>query len=199
MHEGRVAVRGIARHDEQRAIQHLLESWGDSLRLTSIPQAMTSVGIQDRPGLRWRIAQRLEDLWRDALTSPEKRAGIAAALGRPFDETQIERWREQVETWHLASILLTDDEKLLARHIQMHHQQGGPLPKPVDTARALDIPARKLHNALRLLARVGFVSLPDPRHPASYGLAQGYERLLEGLGFSFHTVTLDTGERFGVP
>lgn len=192
-------MTGIARQDEQRVTHHLLASWGDSLRITSIPQALASLGIQDKPGLRWRIAQRLEGLWRGALTSPEKPRGIAAALGRPFDETQIERWREQVDTWNMASVVLSEDEKLVARHILLRHRQGDPLPKPVETARALGIPAQKVHNALRLLARVGFVSLPNSRRPSSYGLAQGYERLLEGLGFFFHTVTLDTGERFGVP
>lgn len=160
---------------------------------------MASLGIPDKPGLRRRIAHRLEGLWRGALTSPEKRRGIASALGRPLDETQVERWREQVDTWNMASVVLSEDEKLVARYILLHQQNGLPLPRPAETAERLGLFVQRVHSALRMLSQVGFVSLPNPRRPASYSLAQGYEGLLEGLGFSFHTVTLDTGERFGVP
>lgn len=192
-------MTGIVRQDEQRVIQRLLDSWGDSLRLTSIPQAMASLGIGDKPGLRWRIAQRLEGLWRGALTSPEKRRGIAAALGRPFDESQLEQWREQVDTWNMASVVLREDEKLVARHILLHQQKGLLLPRPAETAERLGLSVQRVHSALRMLSRVGFVSLRDPRRLATYALAEGHEMLLAGLGFSFHTVSLETGERFGVP
>ncbi len=81
----------------------------------------------------------------------------------------------------------------------MHQQDGVQLPQLGETVRTLGLPSREVRRALRMLARLGFLSIPDQRHHAEYVLAEGHERFLEGLGFSFHTVTLDTGERFGVP
>lgn len=180
--------------------QFLTQEWSTGLRLTTIPQAMHRLGIVDEPSLRWRMAGRLEWLWRNALISEEKLSQIAAALGRDdVDEAGANRWRQQVNTWHLVSILLSEDEKLVARHILAHHRRGWQLPQPGESARALGLPVKEVHKALRMLARLGFLALPDKRRPASYALADSYEQFLEGLGFSFHTVTLDKKERFGVP
>ena len=177
----------------------LLQEWSSVLRLTTIPQAMQRLGVRDDLRLRWRVAGRLETLWRGALTSPEKRRGIAQALGRPFDESQVERFRQQVGTWDLASVALSEDEKLVARHILLHRRRGLPLPQAPGTAKALGMTTREVWRALRMLARVGFVNLGDRRSSMGYALAEGHEKLLGGLGFMYHTVSLDTGERFGVP
>ena len=83
------------------------------------PLAVRRLGIKDNLRLRWEVGRQLESLWRDALTSPEKRRRITQALGRELDETRDERWRKQVETWNLASIVLSEDEKLVARYIMM--------------------------------------------------------------------------------
>lgn len=177
----------------------LLKEWSSGMRLTTIPQAMQRLGVEDDLRLRWRVAMELDELWRSVLTSPEKRVQIASAFGRPLDEIRDERWRQQVSTWHMASVVLSEDEKLVARYILMGYREGSQLPLPVETARVLGLSVRALHKALRMLARLGLLLLSDGRRPASYTLAENHERFLEGLGFMFHTVTLDTGERFGVP
>jgi hypothetical protein len=179
--------------------QFLLQEWSSGLRLTTIPQALQRLGMEDNVDLRWRAARHLEQLWHDTLTSPEKRRAIAQALGRDLDEALDERWRQQVRTWNLASILLREEEKLVARAILMHQRKGLGFPPPHEMARMLGIQTRQVHQAIRLLARLGFLSLEDGRRPALYALAEGHEGFLDGLGFSFHTVTLDTGDQFGVP
>jgi hypothetical protein len=139
------------------------------------------------------------------LLSPEKHQEILTSLGRPPDEVLAGegvfsgRWLEQVDTWHLASILLSEDEKLVARHILMAHRVGSPLPRPEETAAALGLTVRGVQGALRMLARLDFIFMDDGRRAAHYSLSEGHERLLNGLGFSFHTVALDAGERFGIP
>lgn len=183
----------------ERVSQLLTKEFSEGLRLTTIPQAMERLGVADRLPLRWQVAKRLESLWRDTLTSPETRRRIAAALGRPYDETQVERWRQQVGAWHLASIVLSENEKLAARCILLHRRKRRPLPRPAEIAAALGLPLRHVQNALRMLGRLGFLTIPDGRSPAHYRLTPSYRRFLEGLGFNFHTVSLDTGERFGVP
>lgn len=186
-------------NDAERIESLLLQEWTTGLRLTTIPQAMARLGIKDDLRLRWRVASRLEGIWRDALTSPEKLRQIASALGRPYDETQLEGWRQQVGTWSLASVILSENEKLTARYILRHYRQGDPLPPPATIAKALRIPTREVLRALRALGRLGFLSLPNLPSLSNYGLADGHERFLKGLGFFFHTVTLDSGECFGVP
>ena len=190
---------------EHRLEDVLTSDWSTGLRLTSIPQAMERLGLPDDPGQRLRLAGRLEDRWRGALLSPEKQREILASLGRLPDEVLAgegafsQRWLDQVGTWHPASILLSEDEKLVARHILMAHREGSPLPRPEETAAVLGLTVRGVHRGLRMLGLIDFLSIEDGRRAAHYSLSEGHERLLDGLGFSFHTVTLDTGERFGVP
>ena len=119
-------------------------------------------------------------------------------------EALSQRWLEQVVTWGLASILLTNNEKLIARHIRVRHLQELPLPRPEIIAVALGISTQEVHIGIQMLARLGFLSLPtlSPQGspPSSgYTLAEDADSFHEGLGFSFHTVTLDDDEQFGIP
>jgi len=184
--------------EAQRLQVFLLQEWSQGMRLTTIPQAIQRLGIADERGLRWRVAKGLEALWRDALTRPERRRAIAQALGRPFDESQLEGFRQQVGTWNLASIFLTENEKLMARYILMHKESESP-PSPANLAGALGVPEPEIHMGLRSLARLGFIVLSGPSRLGRYTLAHDYEKFLKGLGFFFHTVTLDVREQFGVP
>lgn len=182
------------------AIQRLLLSeWAVGLRLTTVPQAMQRLGIADDPRLRWRAAAGLESSWRELFSSPDKRRQIEQALGLRFDASKLDGLRTQVKDWQLASILLTDDEKLVARHVLFRERHGLPLPHPSATATTLSVSKREVHTAIRMLACLGFLVLPDGRRPAHYSLAPDHARLFKGLGCNFHTVTLETGERFGVP
>jgi len=71
---------------EHRLEDVLTSDWSTGLRLTSIPQAMERLGLPDDPGLRWRLAGRLEGQWRGTLLGPEKQREILASLGRLPDE-----------------------------------------------------------------------------------------------------------------
>ena len=180
--------------------EFLIQEWSTGLRLTTIPQAMERLGVDQ--GLlewRWRMAWRLEAAWREVLLSPGKQQQIAEALGCRLEEAQVEKWRRQVETWTLANILLTEEEKLVARHVLWRHRKESGLPSPGETAEALGIRVREVHNSLRMLGRLGFLSIADGRRPANFQLVEDWGRFTEGLGFSFHTVALDSGDRFGVP
>ena len=50
-----------------------------------------------------------------------------------------------------------------------------------------------------MLARLGFLTLFGGQSVDTYALAEDYARYLDGLGFSFHTVTLEDDEQFGIP
>lgn len=167
--------------------------------MTTIPQAMARLRISDDSRLRRQLARRLESRWRDVLLSPEKRRQLEEALGRAVNETRRAHWNQQVRTWQVASILLTEDEKLFARFILLRQRRFQPLPALRDLANAIELRPTAVRQGIRNLAWIGFLELADSRKPDSYTLSQDHARFLEGLGFTFHTVELRRNERFGVP
>jgi hypothetical protein len=62
----------------------------------------------------------MDTLWHNTLETPEKLHEVNMAIGQITEEEQAglsKSWRDQVRSWDRASILLTDNEKLIARHI----------------------------------------------------------------------------------
>ncbi len=188
--------------DENEIERLLVDDWASGLRLTTVPQAMRRLGIADDIDSRWRIADRLYGHWQSSLETSEKVEEVASAIGLKNSserEALSQRWLEQVGTWGRAPILLTENEKLVARHMWARHLQGQPLPRPENTAAALAIPTQEVKNGIQMLTRLGFLSLPGSSTINGYTLAEDAYRFLEGLGFFFHTVTLDGQETFGIP
>jgi len=98
-----------------------------------------------------------------------------------------------------VSILLTDNEKLMARHILYRQKYSSSLPSPEDIAATVGTGVEETSSGIRVLAKLSFLALPNGQGTDGYSLAEGHSRFLEGLGFSFHTVTLDDDDRFGIP
>ena len=188
---------------DEKAVERLLISdWASGLRITTVPQAMSRLGIADDLEARWELANRMGALWHSTLETPEKIREVHSAIGLLADEERAalsQHWREQVGTWDRASILLTENEKLMARHILWGQRHGSHLPSPEDIGAAVDIGPEETANGIRILTWLGFLVLPDGRSVDTYTVAEDHARFLDGLGFSFHTVTLDGGERFGIP
>ena len=188
---------------DENAIEKLLvNEWSSGLRLTTVPQAMHRLGFADHVDTRWRIANRLYDLWQSTLETPEKLRQVASAIGLKNSsdmQTLSQGWLDQVVTWERASILLTDNEKLIARHIWALHLQELPLPGSEKIEMALDISNQEVSNSIQMLTRLGFLSVQVSPQNSGYTLAEDADSFHQGLGFSFHTVTLDDDEQFGIP
>ena len=188
---------------DENAIEKLLvNDWESGLRLTTVPQAMHRLGFADDVESRWRIAGGLYDHWQSTLGSPEKLQEVASAIGLKSSsetETLSQHWQKQVVTWGLASILLTDNEKLIARHIWARHRQELVLPVPENIEVSLEIPTHEVYDGVQMLARLGFLSVQESQSISGYTLAEDADRFHEGLGFTFHTVTLEDDEQFGIP
>lgn len=188
--------------DDTAVEKLLVNDWESGLRLTTVPQAMRRLGIADNMDARWRTANRVYALWQSSLETPEKVQEVASAIGLKNSsdrEALSQRWLDQVGSWGRASILLTDNEKLVARHMWGQHLQGQPLPRPENTAAALNIPAQEVNDGIQMLTRLGFLTLQGKPTISQYTLAEDADRFLDGLGFYFHTVTLDEQETFGIP
>ena len=163
---------------------------------------MGRLGIADDIDYRWRMANNLYGHWHSSLGTPEKVQEVASVIG-PNSASDIgalsQRWLDQVEPWGRAPILLTENEKLVARHVWASHLQAQPLPLQENIVLALGIPAPEVDTGIRLLTRLGFLSAVGNSATSSYTLAEDAYGFLEGLGFTFHTVTLDDDQQFGIP
>ena len=108
---------------------------------------MGRLGIADDIDYRWRMANNLYGHWQSSLGTPEKVQEVASVIGlsRASDIGALsQRWLDQVESWGRAPILLTENEKLVARHVWTSHLQGQPLPLQENIVLALHIPAPKV-------------------------------------------------------
>ncbi len=101
----------------------------------------------------------------------------------------------KVERWGAVPFILTEDEKLLARAIWHDWRRSGTRRPVEELARLLGRPVHRVEAGLRVLGEVGLLRL----HPGTYSVAGDLEERAGGLGFNFHTVVLESGERFNVP
>jgi hypothetical protein len=116
--------------EETRVVEILLGDWRDLLQCTAIDQAMERVGISFSYASRFRIAQFL--------------IGDAAASG--------------LMRWAPSAYVLTNDEKLIARHAVRVWRQNRPIPQPdEDEWRKADRNADQIEHAFQMLAWLGFM------------------------------------------
>ena len=118
--------------------------------------------------------------------SHERRLAIAALL---LENAEV---REAMR-WHPATYILTNDEKLIARTLLRHQKNLQPLPSAADLAQALSLAEQRVREGLVALTWVGFLRKPEGQEVR---LAPDYGQFLTGLGFHYHEVVLENGERF---
>jgi hypothetical protein len=181
-------------------IDYLRQDWDTGFRITTIEQAMHALGLPQDDDLRWQVGQELDDVWRRRLGFRKLLKGLRWLRGF--------RWRDlfglvgpsplraEVKQWNPASYILTNDEKLVARYILRVQCDTASLPDMAEISGALYLDQTQTFAALRMLDRLGFLVLDSDR---TFRLAPDYGRFLQGLGFSFHTVTLQNAEQFNVP
>lgn len=140
------------------------------------------------------------DVWRQRLGFRQVLRGLRWLRGFRwrdlFDLIGPSPLRAEIKQWNSASFILTNDEKLVARYILRVQDDAGRLPPSSEIREALHLDETKTHTALRMLQRLSFLILNGDNQ---YDLALGHRTFLQGLGFSFHTVTLQDHEQFNVP
>src|SRR5262249_17658279 len=99
---------------------------------------------------------------------------------------------QEAMRWHPATYILTNDEKLLARALLRHAQHSQPLLTAADIAQALSSAEETVREGLAALAWVGFLQADGEE----VQLAPDDRSFLSGLGFYYHEVILENGERF---
>lgn len=184
---------------ENKIVEFLMNEWQEGLRITTVPQAMMRLGVPDDEELRRRVGDRLKRIWRRRL----RLRGLWRGLRwlRSANRRKVRPWTTslrrlpsllgEARSWNPAVYILSNDEKLIARLIL----NAGRVPSLEESAAVLDLDRSTVERGLRMLTNVGFLMAVA----GGYQLAAGHQRLLEGLGFNFHTVTLENGEQFNVP
>lgn len=102
---------------------------------------------------------------------------------------------ERLSRWGADAFVLTEDEKLLARCIWQTWERSGAVPGLSELEQSCDLSPGAMPLGLEVLASLGFVA----HEGQSYAMLADFEERAGGLGFNFHSVTLENGERFNVP
>lgn len=123
-------------------------------------------------------------------------------VGVPFSSPERLRVAEFLRTngrtsqamrWALPTYVLMNDEKLVARYLLRGWRDDGEIPPPAAAASGAQVTPGTAASAFEALSWLGFLM---PR-PGGWALADDLERVVGGLGFSFHEVVLPARrERF---
>jgi hypothetical protein len=153
-------------------LAYLRSRWDALFRLTTVAQAMAALDMPaDDPG-RLRVGDYL-------LAHPEVHPVVAR--------------------WGARTFILTEDEKLLGRYlVQRATNGGGQVPAAAATAAINRAPA-DVARGLAALQHVGLIDCRQDNDTIAYTLVPNWRELVGPLAFTFHTVTLQAGERFNVP
>lgn len=158
--------------DEARLLAHLQQRWGELFRLTTLDQGMLALGQAPDHARRVRLGDEL--------------------LAQPSLHPTVERWGAR-------TVILTEGEKLLGRHLAQLAEEGRDEVGLVDAAATLEASVDDVERGLRTLAHLDLLTYRAHDGVASFSFRDGWRTLLGPLGFAFHTVQREGGERFNVP
>lgn len=169
------AVTGELTPEELAVVGYLIEDWKKRYRVTTVEQGLKASGHHYSTETRLRIGAFLKSVYaRNPDFSP------------------------RVKRWGLDTLILTNEEKLVARGILPRLKQSGVFPSRIELAQTTGITADQADSALDTLYQLGFLDKPESIDKLNYRLSQNYEKFLQGLGFTYHKVILEDGEEFNV-
>ena len=153
-----------------RVVEYLLDDWKKQFRSTSIPLAMSNVGLDPNDSLRLEIGQYFRD-----------HTDLANNL----------KW------WGTNNYILSNEEKLIAKYLLNTHRDEERLPGLDEVAAVLDLPADRLRARLGFMAQAGLL-VASADEELGYALADGYKGWGGPLRHNFHTVSIEGEETFDV-
>jgi len=160
------------RSAERGVLTYLRTRWDQLFHLTTVAQALAALGRTEDDASRLRVGDYL--------------------LAHPAVHPVVARWGAR-------TLILTEDEKLLGRYLAHQAANGrGQVPVAAAVAAIQRAPA-EVARGLAVLRHVGLIDYQPVGHAIAYTLAPNWRELAGPLGFTFHTVTLQSSERFNVP
>ena len=156
--------------EEQRVINYLVADWGEDYSVTSVDIAMTALKMKPSDETRFRIGSHLK-------AHPEL--------------------HEIIRRWGWVTLVLTPDEKLIARTLINAERDGKPQPTTSDIAKAVGITEAQADLGLSMLERYEILERTATKG-AGYKVVPRYIKWEPRLDFIFHKVSLDSGRQFNV-
>ena len=154
----------------QKVVDYLVKDWQKRFRSTSIPLAMSNLGLKPDDDLRLEIVNHFRD-------NP--------GLARP------------VRNWGANNYLLGNDEKLIAKYLLNTHRDEQRLTDLKELREQVGLSAKALKQRLAFLARGGFL-VEAPGNGLGYALVGDAEMWGGPLRHNFHSVTVEGDKPFDV-
>jgi hypothetical protein len=157
---------------EKKVIEYLQGVWGKDHSVASVDQAMAIAGLRSLDETRFRIGQHIKQ--------------------HPELSVIIRRWG-----WE--TLVLTPNEKLIARTIINAAREQKPAPALAAIAKAVDISQDDVKRGLAMLERFQILKRDDAAGGAGYAVAAPrYLNWHPRLDFVFHRMTVSSGRNTSV-
>jgi hypothetical protein len=157
---------------EKMAIEHLQGVWGKDHSVMSVDQAMEAVGLRQSDETRFRIGQYIKQ--------------------HPELHVIVRRWG-----WE--TLVLTPDEKLIARAIINPAREQQPTPATAEIAKAVGVSQNDVERGLAMLERYQILKRDEAIGGAGYAVAAPrYLNWHPRLDFVFHRMTVSSGRNTSV-
>lgn len=157
---------------EKKVIEYMQGVWGKDHSVTSVDQAMAIAGLRASDETRFRIGQYIRQ--------------------HPEQHVIIRRWG-----WE--TLVLTPDEKLIARAIINAARDQQPTPTLAAIAKATGISQNDVKRGLAMLERYQILKREESAAGAGYAVAAPrYLNWHPRLDFVFHRMTVSSGRHTSV-
>ena len=157
---------------ERRVLDYLREDWSRQYRTTGIPLAAAATKLKLSDASRLRLERFLES-HRSDFGAPSRHG--------------------------ITTVVLTPEEKLMARALLLREIAAGSASVPADIAADMKLPARRAAQRLEFLRRAGVVVVEGEAKNRGYRVAERYPRRpTPRIDFYSHLVEVNGGDRFEV-
>lgn len=156
---------------EQKVIDYLVKDWGEDYSVTTVDIAMKAVQVEASEETRFRIGSYIK-------AHPEL--------------------HEIIRRWGWVTLVLTPDEKLIARALINAQRDSKPAPSLSELAKVVAIKEPDVKRGLAMLARYEILTQDSKAAGTGYTVTPRYIKWEPRLDFVFHNLTLDSGRQFSV-
>src|SRR3989440_7501435 len=156
---------------EQKVVDYLVKDWGEDSNVTSVDIAMNAVKLAPSDETRFRIGNYIK-------AHPEL--------------------HEVIRRWSWVTLVLTPDEKLIARALINAERDSKSLPSVSELATAVGIKEPDVKRGLAMLERHEILKKDSKARGVGYAVIPRYIKWQPRLDFVFHKISLDSGRQFNV-
>ena len=155
---------------EQKVVNYLVKDWGEDYSVTS-DIAMNAVKVAPSDETRFRIGNYIK-------VHPEL--------------------HEVIRRWGWVTLVLTPDEKLIARALINAERDGKPVPSVSELAKAVGVKEPDVKRWLAMLERYEILKKDSKAGGGGYAVIPRYVKWQPRLDFVFHKISLGSGRQFNV-